>query len=95
MAMRSRIFPIDRGQEPTGIDALLGEDLLQTLAEKLGWLKEQLLGSPSGFLGILDVLEFLGLRELLVYDKVWLFSVRKHLSKSAYPWAYGLAKADD
>ena len=93
--MQNRIFPIDRGQRLTGENTSLGEDLLQDSAETLDWFTEQHLESSSGFLGLLDVLEFLGLMELLVYDSVWLFGVRKHLSKSAYPWAYGLAKADD
>ena len=93
--MHNRILPIDRGHKPTGENTSLGEDLLQNSAETLGLLEEKLSESPVDFLGPLGVLEFLGLRELLVHDKIWLFGVRKHLSKNAYPWAYGLAKADD
>ena len=82
--MRSRIFPIERAQEPEGIDALFGEDLLQTLVENLGCLREILVGSLFDFLGILDVLEFLGLIELLINDRVQLVNVRKYsLSKTA------------
>ena len=93
--MINRIFPIDRGQKPTGEDIFLGEVPLLDSTETLDWSAGQLSGSSSGFLGLLDALEFLVLMELLVYDSIWLFGVRKHLSKSAYPWAYGLAKADD
>ena len=83
MAMRSRIFPTERAQEPGELDALFGEDLLQTLVENLGRLREVLVGSPSDFLGILDVLEFLGLKELLIHDRVQLVNVRKYLTKTA------------
>ena len=74
---------------------MFGEDLPQLLNENLGRHREVLEGSPLGFLGMLDVLEFLGHRELLVYDRLLLVIVRKHLSKNAYSWAYGLAKALD
>ena len=93
--MRSRIFPIERAQEPEGMDTRFGEDLLQNLVENLGCLREMLVGSLSDFLGILDVLEFLGLMELLIRDRVHLVSVRKYLNKNACSWAYGLVNADD
>ena len=82
--MRSRIFPIGRAQEPEEMDTRLGEDLLQNLAENFGCPREVFAGSLVDFLGALDVLEFRGLIELLINDRVQLENVRKNsLSKTA------------
>ena len=67
---------------------------MQKLVENLRCLREVFAEAFADFLGTLDVLEFRGLIELFINDRVQLEIVRKNsLSKTAC--AYGLAKADD